>query len=162
MKNEAAPRAPGPITEKTPIHAAALCRRQVTPPVVQNARGCAIDGRAIRHENCALSLKYRKQIEEAFGWAKRIGCMAQTLYCGLDQVDARFTMRHGRPKSRPAAGCVTLAMAAKRRVAPFLSICKAGAFTKAGKSIRMRRSFQIHARKTLCVLYAYWAPAMIR
>lgn len=93
MENEVAIRIPGPIAERNScarLHAA-LRQSQAAPPVARNARGSEIDGNAARHKNCALSLKYRKQIEEAFGLAKRIGGMARTLYCGLDQTDARFT-----------------------------------------------------------------------
>jgi hypothetical protein len=50
----------------------------VTPHVAQKSRHSAIDGRTTRHEGYAQSIKHRKRIEEAFGWAKTIGGMAQT------------------------------------------------------------------------------------
>ena len=71
--------------------AARLQEMGITPHVARKARGSAIEGRTTRHKGYALSLAYRKQIEEAFGWAKRIGGMSQTVYRGLDRVDARFT-----------------------------------------------------------------------
>ena len=45
----------------------------VTPHVAQNDRGrrSAIDGRTTRHPGYAVSLRIRKRIEEAFGWAPR-------------------------------------------------------------------------------------------
>ena len=42
----------------------------VTPHVAQKTRYSAIDGRTTRHEGYALSIRNRKRIEEAFGWAK--------------------------------------------------------------------------------------------
>ena len=48
----------------------------VTPHLAQKSRYSAIDGRTTRHEGYALSIKHRKRIEEAFGWAKTVGGMA--------------------------------------------------------------------------------------
>jgi transposase len=64
----------------------------VTPHVAQKARHSAIDGRTTRHDGYALSLKHRKRIEEAFGWAKTIGGIAQTLYRGIERVRSRFIL----------------------------------------------------------------------
>lgn len=64
----------------------------VSPHVAQKARYSAIDARTTRHEGYALSQKHRKKIEEAFGWAKTIGGMAQTMYRGVDRVRSRFIM----------------------------------------------------------------------
>ena len=64
----------------------------VTPHVAQKARYSAIDGRTTRHEGYALSIKNRKRIEEAFGWAKTVGGMAQTVYRGLERVRSRFIL----------------------------------------------------------------------
>ncbi len=64
----------------------------VTPNVAQKSRYSAIDGRTIRHEGYALSIKLRKRIEEAFGWAKTIGGMAQTVYRGVERVHSRFIL----------------------------------------------------------------------
>ena len=64
----------------------------VTPHVAQKTRYSAIDGRTTRHEGYALSIRNRKRIEEAFGWAKTVGGMAQTVYRGLERVRARFIL----------------------------------------------------------------------
>jgi transposase len=64
----------------------------VTPHVAQKSRYSAIDGRTTRHEGYALSQKHRKRIEEAFGWAKTIGGMAQTMYRGVERVRSRFIL----------------------------------------------------------------------
>ena len=50
------------------------------------------DGRTTRHEGYALSIKNRKPIEEAFGWAKTVGGMAQTMYRGIERVRSRFIL----------------------------------------------------------------------
>ena len=44
------------------------------------------------HEGYALSIKNRKRIEEAFGWAKTVGGMAQTVYRGVERVRSRFIL----------------------------------------------------------------------
>lgn len=64
----------------------------VTPHVAQKSRYSAIDGRTTRHEGYALSIKHRKRIEEAFGWAKTVGGMALTVYRGLERVRSRFIL----------------------------------------------------------------------
>ena len=64
----------------------------VTPHVAQKTRYSAIDGRTTRHESHALSQKHRKRIEEAFGWAKTVGGMAQTVYRGVERVRSRFIL----------------------------------------------------------------------
>jgi hypothetical protein len=64
----------------------------VTPHVAQKARYSQIDGRTTRHEGYARSQKHRKKIEEAFGWAKTVDGMAQTMYRGVDRVRSRFIM----------------------------------------------------------------------
>jgi len=64
----------------------------VTPPVARKSRYSAIDGRTTRHEDYALSLKHRKGTAEAFGWAKTIGGMAQTVYRGVERVQSRFIL----------------------------------------------------------------------
>ena len=64
----------------------------VTPHVAQKSRHSAIDGRTTRHEGYALSIKHRKRIEEAFGWAKTVGGMAQTVYRGIERVRSRFIL----------------------------------------------------------------------
>jgi len=69
-----------------------LRRACVTPHVARKSRYSAIDGRTTRHEGYGLSLKHRKRIEEAFGWAKTVGGMAQTVYRGLERVRSRFIL----------------------------------------------------------------------
>ena len=64
----------------------------VTPHVAQKSRYSAIDGRTTRHEGYALSIKHRKRIEEAFGWAKTVGGMAQTVYRGVERGRSRFIL----------------------------------------------------------------------
>jgi len=64
----------------------------VTPHVARKSRYSTIDGRTTRHEGYALSLKHRKRIEEAFGWAKTVGGMAQTVYRGVERVRSRFIL----------------------------------------------------------------------
>jgi transposase len=64
----------------------------VTPHVARKARHSAVDGRTTRHEGYALSIKHRKRIEEAFGWAKTVGGMAQTVYRSVERVRSRFIL----------------------------------------------------------------------
>ena len=71
---------------------AEMRRACVTPHVAQKSRHSAIDGRTTRHEGYTQSLKHRKRIEEAFGWAKTVGGMAQTVYRGIERVRSRFIL----------------------------------------------------------------------
>jgi transposase len=64
----------------------------VTPHIAQKTRYSAVDGRTTRHPGYALSLRNRKRIEEAFGWAKTVGGMAQTVYRGVERVRSRFIL----------------------------------------------------------------------
>ena len=64
----------------------------VTPHVARKYRYSAIDGRTTRHDGYAKSQRNRKRIEEAFGWAKTVGGMAQTVYRGLERVRSRFIL----------------------------------------------------------------------
>lgn len=59
-----------------------ICREYA----VLRLRGCSANWMA------ALSLKHRKRIEEAFGWAKTVGGMAQTVYRGIERVRSRFIL----------------------------------------------------------------------
>jgi hypothetical protein len=61
----------------------------VTPHVAQKSRYSAINRRTTRHDGYAKSQKHRKRIEEAFGWAKTVGGMAQTVYRGIERVRSR-------------------------------------------------------------------------
>ncbi len=68
----------------------AMC---VTPHVAQNTNGrsSAIDARTTRHAGYALSLRKRKLIEEAFGWAKTIGGLARPMRRGAARMRFAFT-----------------------------------------------------------------------
>jgi transposase len=64
----------------------------VTPHVAQNANGrsSAIDRRTTRHRGYEVSLRIRKRIEEAFGWAKTVAGMRKARHRGLPKVDWQF------------------------------------------------------------------------
>ncbi len=65
----------------------------VTPHVAQNDSGrrSAIDGRTTRHPGYAVSLRIRKRIEEAFGWAKTVAGLRKACHRGLPKIDWQFT-----------------------------------------------------------------------
>ena len=65
----------------------------VTPHVAQhtNGRRSAIDGRTTRHPGYAVSLRIRKRIEEAFGWAKTVAGLRKARHRGLPKIDWQFT-----------------------------------------------------------------------
>jgi transposase len=65
----------------------------VTPHVAQNtnARRSAIDGRTTRHPGYDVSLRIRKRIEEAFGWAKTVAGLRKARHRGLPKIDWQFT-----------------------------------------------------------------------
>jgi transposase len=65
----------------------------VTPHVAQNMNGrrSAIDGRTTRHPGYDVSLRIRKRIEEAFGWAKTVAGSRKARHRGLPKVDWQFT-----------------------------------------------------------------------
>jgi len=65
----------------------------VTAHVAQNTNGqrSAIDGRTTRHAGYAISLRIRKRIEEAFGWAKTVAGMRKVRHRGLPKVGWQFT-----------------------------------------------------------------------
>ena len=68
----------------------------VTPHVAQNItayRGSNIDGRTTRHPGYRLSQVIRKRIEEANGWIKEVGGMAQTKLRGVERVDWVFVFK---------------------------------------------------------------------
>jgi transposase len=66
---------------------------RVTPHVAQNTNGrsSAIDRRTTRHPGYGVSLRVRKQIEEAFGWIKTIAGQDKTKFRGRDRVGWAFT-----------------------------------------------------------------------
>ncbi len=65
----------------------------VTPHVAQNtnSRRSAIDGRSTCHEGYQVSLRSRKRIEEAFGWAKTVAGLRKLRHRGQPKVDWQFT-----------------------------------------------------------------------
>lgn len=65
----------------------------VTPHVAQNDNGrrSAIDRRTTRHPGYAVSLRIRKRIEEAFGWAKTVAGLRKARHRGLPKIDWQFT-----------------------------------------------------------------------
>ncbi len=64
----------------------------VTPHVAQNTTGrrSAIDGRTTQHPGYAISQKFRKRVEESFGWLKTVGLMRKLRHRGTDRVDWMF------------------------------------------------------------------------
>lgn len=69
-----------------------LCDRCVTPHVAQNSSGrrSAIDGRTTRHAGYAASQRFRKRIEEVFGWAKAAAGQGKTRFRGRARVRLRL------------------------------------------------------------------------
>jgi hypothetical protein len=65
----------------------------VTPHVAQNTNGrrSAVDGRTTRHPGYTVSLRIRKWIEEAFGWAKTVAGLRKARHRGLPKVDWQLT-----------------------------------------------------------------------
>ena len=74
----------------------AMRELNVTPHVTQNTtrkgRRSAIDGRTTRHKSYAASQKFRKRIEEVFGWLKTVGLFRKTRYRGVKKIDWHFTL----------------------------------------------------------------------
>jgi len=65
-----------------------------TPHVAQNTtnRRSAIDGRTTWHESYKVSQRFRKRIEEVFGWAKTVGNLRKVKHRGLRKVAWNFTL----------------------------------------------------------------------
>ena len=67
----------------------------VTPHVTQNHKkkgGSSVDGRTTRHGGYKVSQKFRKRIEEVFGWLKTVGLFRKTRYRGVKKIDWHFTL----------------------------------------------------------------------
>lgn len=64
----------------------------ITPHVAQNTRGrqSAIDARTTRHPGYEISQRFRKRVEEIFGWLKTVGLMRKLRHRGTDRVDWMF------------------------------------------------------------------------
>jgi len=73
---------------------AALRCANVTPHVAQNTsqRSSAIDGRTTRHRGYASSQRFRKRIEECFGWAKTVGGLRKSRFVGRAKLDFQFVL----------------------------------------------------------------------
>ena len=64
----------------------------VRPHVAQNTtRRSAVDGRTTRHPGYDASQRFRKRIEEAFGWMKSVGGLRRPMLRGLPRVGFAFT-----------------------------------------------------------------------
>lgn len=74
----------------------AMRELKVTPHVTQNTtkkgRRSSIDGRTTQHNSYAASQKFRKRIEEVFGWLKTVGLFRKTRYRGVKKIDWHFTL----------------------------------------------------------------------
>ncbi len=68
----------------------------ITPHVAQNIAAThpsAIDGRTTRHPGYTVSQRYRKRVEEVFGWLKTIGQLRKLHHRGLALVNWIFVLR---------------------------------------------------------------------
>ena len=68
---------------------AMLRGRKITPHVAQNTErrgGSAIDGRTTRHIGYRLSQRFRKKVEEIFGWVKVVGGFRRTRFKGVHRT----------------------------------------------------------------------------
>jgi len=63
-----------------------------TPHIVQNTNGrsSAIDGRTTRHRGDAVSQRFRKRIEQAFGWIKTVAGTAELLGDGTIEIEFAY------------------------------------------------------------------------
>ena len=67
---------------------------EITPHVAQNVSGrrSAIDDRTASEPGYGVSLRIRKRIEEAFGWAKTVAGLRKARHRGPPKVDWQFTL----------------------------------------------------------------------
>lgn len=72
----------------------ALRERKITPHVARNdsRRASAIDGRTTRHPGYRMSQRFRKRIEECFGWAKTIGGLRKSRFIGPEKLEFQFVL----------------------------------------------------------------------
>ena len=72
-----------------PAWVAAVRQMGITPHVAQHTtnRRSAIDGRTTRHPGYALSQRYRKKVEQPFGWMKTVGLLRKLRHRGGRKVD---------------------------------------------------------------------------
>jgi hypothetical protein len=94
----------------------------VTPHVAQNMSGrrSAIDGRTTHHPGYAVSLRIRKRIEEAFGWAKTVAGLRKARHRGAAEDRLAVHLRDGRLQPRPPteASATTMTQGHRRTVRP--------------------------------------------
>jgi transposase len=66
----------------------ALRERNVTPHVARNTsnRRSAVDARTTRHAGYAISQRFRKRVEEIFGWMKTTGGFRRTRFRGTERT----------------------------------------------------------------------------
>jgi transposase len=65
------------------------CRvRNISPHIAQNTsnRRSALDARTTRHAGYAISQRFRKRVEEIFGWMKTIGGLRRTRFRGTERT----------------------------------------------------------------------------
>jgi len=62
----------------------------VTPHVAQKEI-TALDARTTRHAGYGVSQRFRKRVEEVFGWLKTVGLCRQTRFRGRERVGWMFT-----------------------------------------------------------------------
>jgi hypothetical protein len=60
---------------------------------ITERRGSNIDARTTRHAGYRISQGIRKRIEEANGWIKQVGGLAQILHRGAERVGLAFRLR---------------------------------------------------------------------
>jgi Transposase DDE domain len=70
---------------------ACLRTLNVTPHVAQKER-TALDARTTRHAGYGVSQRFRKRVEEVFGWLKTVGLCRQTRFRGRARVGWMFTL----------------------------------------------------------------------
>lgn len=67
---------------------AALEPLGIAPHVAVKVKGGAVPGKVKSSRGYAVSLRRRKMIEEAFGWAKDMGTLRDAMARGLDPISA--------------------------------------------------------------------------
>mgnify|MGYP000426245229 CR=1 FL=1 len=73
----------------TAEHIKALKALQVKPHVAAKKTGSAMNPRTVRSKGYRVSLRKRKLVEEAFGWAKTVGGFRKTRFIGTAKVHAQ-------------------------------------------------------------------------
>ena len=71
------------------------CREAgITPHVAQNTSGrkSAIDRRTTHHPGYAISQRFRKRVEEGFGWIKTVGATRKLRYIGQNKNEVWFVL----------------------------------------------------------------------